>query len=64
MRSFLRILPDGVLGMEATNATLRILLYGATYKAHIHILNFHLTTTKDKFCLQINKNKIKFSLIF
>ena len=30
MRSFLRILPDGFLGMEDINATRRILLYGAT----------------------------------
>lgn len=30
IRSFLRILPDGFLGIEAMNATFRILLYGAT----------------------------------
>lgn len=30
MRSLLRILPDGFLGIEVINATLRILLYGAT----------------------------------
>lgn len=39
MRSFLSIFPDGFLGMAATNATRRILLYGATYSNNSKLCN-------------------------
>lgn len=47
MRSFLRILPDAFLGMESTNATRRILLYGATC--------YNGTMTKDYSMDELHK---------